>query len=216
VIRFIPVLESLNLLENKNEKNTLANYTSYVLYITKDRILENSDRSKGLLELDGNLVKTKDRIQAVESNTKRNKKGRLEYGSYAWETQLINQFGLKSFQNAKFLANVKSLVLPDCGLTFVSLAAFKSLEFLDLSANYLTKIDELETCSGLRLLNLNGNLKLDLGDTLKRISNLEHLEQVSFCVMSIRKHKLFIEDKRYRKCVLSALCEKKSSIELGR
>eukprot|EP00027_Filamoeba_sp_ATCC50430_P016759 CAMPEP_0168569714 /NCGR_PEP_ID=MMETSP0413-20121227/16321_1 /TAXON_ID=136452 /ORGANISM="Filamoeba nolandi, Strain NC-AS-23-1" /LENGTH=833 /DNA_ID=CAMNT_0008602261 /DNA_START=610 /DNA_END=3111 /DNA_ORIENTATION=- len=98
----------------------------------------------------------------------------------------------------------------------VDLRGMFSLEVLDLSGNFLVKVDGLKELPKLRFLNLSGNLKLDLADTLEQLKDSTELEQVSFGVTQdvkmtyfnqtySEKHPLHVENPKYREKVLSAL-----------
>jgi hypothetical protein len=103
------------------------------------------------------------------------------------------------------------------GLAVIDLRGLFSLEVLDLSGNFLEKVDGLKELpkynklfvfvfkfKRLRFLNLSGNPKLELSHTLEQLQESMFLEQVSFGVID-ESHKLFFNNKKYREKVLTML-----------
>lgn len=213
-LRFTRSLLELWMEGNCDGKATLEEYRSIIIYITRN--LPGTNRSTGLIELDGNPISLEERITAITSLSKSKQDPQL----YRWNLALMEYYGHRQVRSPDFLSNVKHLKLPHCNLSMVDLRGRFSIEVLDLSGNNLETVlglNELPRFSSfdsknipfillkrLRFLNLSGNSRLKLGEVLDSLKEDVVLEQVSFCVTE-ENHKHHPDNRKYRDKVLVAL-----------
>jgi hypothetical protein len=126
---------------------------------------------------------------------------------------LISLFGHQRVQVPDQLAALTHVILPNVTLTYADVRKMPNLRILDLSGNNLIRIDSLEELHELKLLNLAGNPKLNLKDTLQQLSKCTKLEHVSFCFMK-EGHELHPAMTKYRMAVTSALLKLNRHLDL--
>eukprot|EP01114_Cavostelium_apophysatum_P010445 TRINITY_DN2416_c0_g1_i11.p1 TRINITY_DN2416_c0_g1~~TRINITY_DN2416_c0_g1_i11.p1 ORF type:complete len:2801 (+),score=908.52 TRINITY_DN2416_c0_g1_i11:43-8445(+) len=180
----------------------LSNYRDFLIYLTRN--LKGTNRSTGLVELDGSPISMDERVNAVQIHGKKKSAALL----HKWNLCLMDYYGHVQLRTPGFLSNIKHCRMPSMNLSMVDLRGFFSLEVLDLSGNNLIEVDGINELPNLRLLNLSGNSNLDLPTTLQSLKENVLLEQVSFAIDSDEKHVLYIKSKKYRQKVLVSLLMK--------
>ncbi|KAL6041595.1 hypothetical protein QOT17_024850 [Balamuthia mandrillaris] len=206
---YVPNLKELYLAGNKDGTKVLSEseYRPLVIAVTCE--LKGYNHAPGLRSLDGKLISLEERIEAFERI--KSKKRKISIGEYRWETYLIDYCGHLQIRTPEYANRLRHLMLPSCQFTSVDLSPFTSLELLDLSGNFLTKVEGLEALSHLKFLNLSGNVKLNLVDTLERLAKAKTLQQVSFC-LTVKGHKRHPDNKKYRQTVLQALLHRNEKL----
>lgn len=183
---------------NNDGKTSLEDYRAVVIYITRN--LPGTNRSTGIVELDGNPISADERVAAVQLLSK----NKVDPQIFRWNLALMDYYGHRQVRSPDFLSQVKHLKLSNCNLSAVDLRGRFSIEVLDLSGNNLETVLGLDELPRLRFLNLSGNPELKLQETLTSLKDAVLLEQVSFCVME-EGHKRNPDSRKYRNKVLVAL-----------
>jgi len=204
--QFVPSLKSVELVDNKLGNKTFTGYRLYTIFVTRN--LKGTNRALGLQEIDRKPITIKERILAYEQYHKLLKKTkRISPADYRWGTLMIDSFGHKQMLTPNFIPlHCRHFLLAQRNLCSVDVSTFVGLEVLDLSANILVEVKGLENLKNLKLLNLSGNVKLNLKSVLRQLINKTMLEQVSLCVMR-ETHKRNPLNLKYRLAVLYILLQ---------
>ncbi len=135
-------------------------------------------RRPGLQSIDGRTVSLDDRIRALAMMAGANEAAQ---NAERWRLVLIGCFGhARVAQGAEFFAEARAADFGGAGLCgAVDVAAFRSLQRLDLSNNRLKEVRGLELLICLRVCDVSGNPELDTQRVLQQLSPHVGLEHVA-------------------------------------
>lgn len=137
-----------------------------VIYET--RHLAGSNRHVGLQELDGVAITDDERLKAL-ATIGQVKPDQLE--QKRWEMQLIHFYGHTQLRTSGYAGRVTMLQLPKRGLVYATVGNFTNLKALDLRRNDLAAVVGLEKLTCLMYVDLSGNRRLDIEQTIQQLAN---------------------------------------------
>jgi len=203
VLGFLLSLQYLSL--RGNPIVNISGYKNMVIFET--RFLRGSNRTTGLVELDGVPLSIEERINAISEN-----KTSINVELWRWRYHIISHYGQKQIQDKKIATQIKNCIFVKCKLSVVHLENFVGLLYLDLSKNSIREIYGLEVLQHLQYLNLSENTKLPWQNILSRqLINTTTLEQVSFFV-SNEAHPRRKTNTKYRMRVLHYLLDRNHNL----
>lgn len=182
LIKDVSCLKVLHFLENLQKVNARGNpfsqkdYELNIIYYTSS--LKGSNRTPGLIELNGREITIQQRAEAAQ------KFGNKRVEQLKWYYSLIRQYGhyqLRYIPN--FAKRVKILDISRASyLTIADLSAFENLEYIDLSNNDLEDIMGLSNQKNLKYFDVRQNPRLEktkIVETLSKHTNLRIVNLVS-------------------------------------
>lgn len=176
------------------------NFRSKLIFQTRN--LRGSNRTPGLLEIEGTPIQLEERVGANELWANHNDPHDNPQ-VFRWFMSMCSKYG--HVQVKTQLHKMISCSFPSKNLMFASLTGFFMLQHLDLSGNHLSDVGSLEQMELLRIVNLSENPKLSTSKILKQVSQCTRLESFSFFVTTPADHKRTPGSKSYRQSVLKAI-----------
>jgi Leucine-rich repeat (LRR) protein len=171
VLGFIPNLKSV---KANNNPLPQSEYKKRIIFITCN--MKGTNRCPGLVTLNDETITIDQRIDAAQFYQDFDAK---QTNALRWNYAIIQLYGHRQLRNiTDFVKLVKKMSMSNCGLNYVDLRSFVSLQYVDLSKNNITKVSGLLFLKALKYLDLSGNPQLPVDDVNTYLGRLHKLRHV--------------------------------------